>query len=303
MSERRTQTRYLPLRVRIRPANELSQHGREQSGSVTENPPRSQAGQPGVPDLSHVSVSERYVQQVQELLRLSALLRTNLSLDEVLQQIAASMAACVGLRVIVISILDETAKYLRPVAFAGVSEEDQRMLNTNPFSVEALLRMMSQEFRVSQSYFIPHDRSEIFNETLRTNGNPGRNEDETGVWHPEDMLMVPLYSPREQKILGCLSLDDPESGRTPTLEMIRMIELFANNAAVAIDTMRIFQEREAERISLEESIMALCEELEQVCRGDLRVRIHSNYQKLQPVADALNRAVDVASGIYKIYRL
>ena len=292
MSERRIQTRYLPLRVRIRPSNEFSQHGREQSGSATELPSRSQASQPSVPDLSQASALERSVQQIKEILRLQALLRTGASLDDVLPQIAASMSACTGFRMMVISLLDETARYLRPIAFAGVSEEDQRMLYAHPFSVEVLSRMMSQEFRIGQSYFIPYSRGDIFNETPRISNGTELNEGEINSWHSEDTFIVPLYSPREQRILGCVSLDDPQNGKIPTQETVDVAELFANSIATAVDNARNLQERETERSSLDEGLTALREQLEQVRRGDLRVRIHVTHQKLLPAADAINKTIE-----------
>jgi methyl-accepting chemotaxis protein len=293
MSERRVQTRYLPLRVRIRPSNELNLHGREQSGSPPENAFRPQASQPNIPNLSSASVSERHAQQIKELLRLSALLRVGVSLDDVLPQIVASMAAYTGFRVAVMNLLDETARYVRPVAFAGVTEEDQRMLYVHPFSVEALSRMMSQEFRVSQSYFIPYDRSDTSsNEASRISTNVESSEDEAGSWHLDDTLIIPLYSPREQRILGYISLDDPQDGKMATLETIEIAELFANTAATAVDNVRLAQEREAERSSLDEGITSLRDQLEQVRRGDLRVRIQVHHQKLVPAAEALNKAIE-----------
>src|SRR5437762_6035646 len=78
-----------------------------------------------------------------------------------------------------------------------------------------------------------------------------------GGWHPEDMLIVPLFSPRQKKLLGVLSLDDPEDGKIPTVESMEVAELFANQAAIAIDNARIFQEREAEHRALEEGIALL----------------------------------------------
>ncbi len=290
MSERRMQTRYLPLRVRIRPSNDFSQHGREQPDSAAEA-----LSHPQVPEASDLSsVSDRQVQQIKELLRLQALLRTDATLDNVLSQIAASMAAYTGFRVMVISLLDETARYLRPVAFAGVSEEDQRMLYVHPFSVEVLSRMMSQEFRVSQSYFIPYNRGDVFNEvtTPRTSNSADLSGSETGNWHAEDTFIIPLYSPHEQRILGCISLDDPQNGRNPSLETIELAELFANNAATAVDNARFLQEGEADQSSLDEGIAALREQLEQVRRGDLRVRIQVTHQKLLPVVDAINKTIE-----------
>ena len=67
-----------------------------------------------------------------------------------------------------------------------------------------------------------------------------------------------------------------------------MTELFANQAAIAIDNAMFFQEREAERLALEEEIARLRHDLEQVRHGDLRVRVHSTHEKLQPVVEAVN---------------
>jgi len=100
-----------------------------------------------------------------------------------------------------------------------------------------------------------------------------------------------------KKLLGFLSLDDPEDGKLPTLESIEVVELFASQAAIAIDNARIFQEREAERLALEEAIALLRRDLEQVQEGDLRIRIcvrsshERSLQILQPVADAINTMV------------
>jgi len=91
--------------------------------------------------------------------------------------------------------------------------------------------------------------------------NKTANDYEPGGWHPDDALIVPLYSPRKKKLLGLLSLDDPEDGKIPTLESLEVAELFANQAAVAIDNARIFQERDAEHRALEEGIALLRDDL------------------------------------------
>ncbi|HLZ55403.1 MAG TPA: methyl-accepting chemotaxis protein, partial [Ktedonosporobacter sp.] len=142
------------------------------------------------------------------------------------------------------------------------------------------------EFRISQSYFISHENHDVFAEGnwLPSEAN---NSYIPGGWY-DDALLVPLFSPRERKMLGVLSLDDPEDGQLPTLESIEVVELFANQAAIAIDNARLFQEREDERLVLEQGIAVLREDLEQLQSGDLRVRVRATHQKLQPIADAMN---------------
>jgi methyl-accepting chemotaxis protein len=76
-----------------------------------------------------------------------------------------------------------------------------------------------------------------------------------------------------------------------------MIELFANQAAIAIDSARIFQEREAERSALEEAIVSLRSDLEQLQSGDLRVRVQTSHQKLQPIVEAMNIMIKEISEI------
>src|SRR6266567_1187743 len=111
--------------------------------------------------------------------------------------------------------------------------------------LEEVLRIMRPEFSVSQSYFIPHEHFDDFADIPRSVDMSMENY-EPGGWHPEDALIVPLFSPRKKKLLGFLSLDDPEDSKVPTLESIEVAELFANQAAIAIDNARIFQEKEAE---------------------------------------------------------
>ncbi len=140
------------------------------------------------------------------------------------------------------------------------------MIRENPLTVEQMHRLMRPEFRISQSYFIPHQYAAMYAD-VAVSVEKSVDDYEPGGWHPVDLLIVPLFSPRQKKLLGVLSLDDPEDGRKPTVESMEMIELFANQAAIAIDSARIFQEREAERVALEEAIVSLRSDLEQVQSG------------------------------------
>ena len=292
MSERKLQNKYVPLRLRIRPSAEQVQWERENLATTgTSTRPL-----PPVPDLNHISETQRHAQQIKELIRLGHLLRADLGLNEVLQQIVASIAACIGFRSSVIRLIEEDGAHLSSVAFAGLSEEDQQILRDAHAPIGKLVKLMRPEFRISQSYFISHEHIDVFSDfQVVTSKTP---EDyAAGGWHPEDALIVPLFSPREQKLLGILSLDDPEDGKVPTVESIEVAELFANQAAIAIDNARLFQEREAERVALEESITQLREDLLPIQRGDLRKRVHSTHQKLQPIGDAINTMLEEISSI------
>src|SRR5205085_1969189 len=78
----------------------------------------------------------------------------------------------------------------------------------------------------------------------------------------------------QKKVLGCRSVDDPEDSKVPAVESIEVAELFANQAAIAIDNVRILQGKEAESQVLDKAIAALLYNIEQIQRGELGVRIH-----------------------------
>ncbi len=299
MSEKKQQNLFVPLRVRFRSPAEQAQWEMEHAAPIL--PSYSSTGHIDAQDsqiipLPRGMASAQRTQQIKELIRLGTVLRAELGLNEVLQQIVASISSCTGFRMAVINLLEDNNDKTSPVAFAGGSEEGNRLIRENPLTVEQMHRLMRQEFRISQSYFIPHQYADMYADVV---GIVDKSADdyEPGGWHPEDMLIVPLFSPRQKKLLGVLSLDDPEDGRVPTVESIEMIELFANQAAIAIDSARIFQEREAERVILEEAIDLLRRDVEQVQHGDLRVRVQSSHEKLQPVVEAMNIMIKEISEI------
>ena len=287
-----------PVRLRIRSsalAAQVEQKRKEQQ-STLEGSDASAASDASMPEkngdaITSMSIS-REKRQVKELLRLTSLMSAGLGLDEVLQQVVASIASYTGFRIAVVNLADSgNQEYILPVTFIGISDEDKRLLQNNPLTKAQMYRLMHPQFRISQSYFIQHQQFEreladIVSAIPMHSALEDEREDKK--WHPGDSLFVPLTSPREQQLFGFLSLDDPEDGCIPTLEHVEMIELFANQAAVAIDNARIFQERERERVALEQGLAALREDIEQIRNGTFNVHVRSLHPQLKPISEAVN---------------
>jgi methyl-accepting chemotaxis protein len=299
MSERRQQNWSVPLRVRFRSPAEQAQWEREHILQPALGD--SQTLPPPVADAATVSSidAQRRTRQTKELLRLSNIMRADLGLSEVLQQIVASASVCAGFRILVMHLIEDESDLLSPIAFAGMSEENINILRAVRRPAEQIIRLMRPEFRIGQSYFISHEYIEDFADIVSVIHK--KVEDyrtmEPGGWHPDDAVIVPVFSLRKKKLLGFLSLADPEDSRIPTIESIEVAELFANQAAIAIDNVRIFEEKEAESQVLDKAITSLLGDVEQIQRGDLRVRIHSSHEKLQPIGEAINQMVEEFSDI------
>jgi len=183
----------------------------------------------------------RRAEQLNSLLEIGNVLRMNLSLEEVLDQIAYSIQDAVGFDMALLSIVEGDQPTLRRVAASGLpiaTFEEMRQVRQ---PLERFERIMREEYRISHSYFFPHQRAEDWMQGLHVYTPSASGEEwEDGRWHEEDMLIVPLRS-SEGTIIGILSVDDPRDGRVPSRSTIEALEIFANQAAVAIENAQLYQ--------------------------------------------------------------
>lgn len=233
---------------------------------------------------------ERRTRQIKEIVRLGTTLRAEMRLDEILQQVVESISGALGFNVAVINLVHQDRERVEIAASVGLTDAERARLAQNPPIASRLLSVMRPEFCISKSYFISHNYKHLFEGvegvTVYTPLPPSAQRP-PDAWHPEDALLIPLVSPGEDRLLGILSLDQPEDGKAPTLETIEIIELFASQTALAIDTSRLFQEREQERRALESGLFELLFQLEQMRQGYLDVRIQLAGSALGPIADSL----------------
>ncbi|HEV2239131.1 MAG TPA: GAF domain-containing protein, partial [Ktedonobacterales bacterium] len=206
--------------------------------------------------------SERRVRQIRELVRLSATLHADGGLDEILEQLAGAVTATIGFGAAVFNLVHEASPHLDVVAAVGLDEQTFQQLRQAPPRLAAVERVMRPEFMLpgSQSYHIGHQYSYLMKDiesvTVHPAPPPGAPH-APDAWHPDDLLLVPLTSSRDQRLLGILSLDEPEDGKIPSRETMEVVELFANQAALAIEMASVFEEREHERQLLRSGLYAL----------------------------------------------
>ncbi len=142
----------------------------------------------------------------------------------------------------VISLLDKDWKVLT-FGHAGLGAGEAEGVGAQqPLTSEERGRIFQERYRISSSYYVPHD-DPLALESLRGIAST-RAASEFIDWHPDDLLFVPLYG-RGGRIIGTISVDDPVDGRRPNAESLRVIELFAKEAASAIELANLYREVEA----------------------------------------------------------
>ena len=243
---------------------------------------------------------ERRTRQIKEIMRLGAAMRAEMGLENILRQVVEAVSSTLGFGVAALNLVQNANEYVEVVASVGLTDaEHQRLIKTPP-PLSRLLAVMRPEFCISHSYFISHHYKHLLDGvegvTVYSPVPPG-SQRAPDAWHPEDVLFVPLVGQREDRLLGILSLDQPDDGKVPAIETIEIVELFAGQAAIAIETSRLFQEREQERQALEAQLFELLYHLEQVRQGNLDVRVQLSGTTLRPMADSLNSVLQTLSGL------
>ncbi|HEU0027792.1 MAG TPA: methyl-accepting chemotaxis protein [Ktedonobacterales bacterium] len=241
--------------------------------------------------------AERRMRQVKEMVRLGAALRAEMGIERICAQVVEAVSGSTGFRVAALNLARQDSEFMDVVATTGLSPANQRELLERPPRLEELRAGMQARFRRSRSYFIPHQDSQVIPATGVVEPPP---EPATGApdeWDPEDVLLTPLVSPRTGRLLGLLSLDQPEDRQVPTLETIEIIELFADQAALAIDTSRLFAEREQERRMLDEGLALLRRSLELARDHDLSQPAPPLSVGLAPLASSLNDLLLTLNGL------
>lgn len=291
MTQQRPHNGPIPVRLRFRSLAEQAQDYPHTNGHSA------QAASASMTVDADVLRARQRTRQIKELIRLGNMLRADSNLDEVLQRIIAAMSGCTGFRIGVIKLIDAGSEYLEAVAFSGLAPEVERQIRASRESVQQLERIMRAEFRKSQSFFVSHEHISEFSD-IPLFSQAVEVDYEPGGWHPDDLFIIPLYSPRRRRLLGILSLDGPVDGKIPSLESIEMIELFANQAAIAIDNARMFEEHEADRRAMHEAVAAFRGELELIRQGDWRVRVRPVNPRLHRLAEAVNAVVEQVAGLF-----
>jgi len=194
----------------------------------------------------------RRADQLAQLLELARTVRSDRPLEVNLEAIAFGLQEAVGFNVVNIHLLEAQTRRTRRAVAVGLPLPVIEATRGVQHAWENIERLMRDEFRLSQSYFLPQERAAHLTVGLETIPMPGGervSESGPSAWHPDDLLIVPLQGAGAEP-LGFISLDDPRDGRRPSRAVIEVVEIFANQAVQTIENVRLYQaaERRARRL-------------------------------------------------------
>jgi signal transduction histidine kinase len=196
------------------------------------------------------------------LLESSNRIRVETELSGFLQEVCDAIRETLGWSYVVMTLRDYAGGTTQPVAAAGYDEEEKSgILRRGPSPLSRIETMFREEFRISNSYYIDHRHSDQVRASASFVIDSGSPRDtQEGLWHLEDALLIPVMLRGE--LLGIISPDVPRNGRQPSLEDVQALELFANQAAVAIENARLYEREKATAAALRDRLAILSALLE-----------------------------------------
>jgi hypothetical protein len=195
--------------------------------------------------------SRRRSARIKKVLEIATSINSNLSLDKVLHEIVHAVSDAVGFRIVLLRVLNAVEGTFEARAFAGLAREAIHKLEQHPVRQEEFESWLREEFRISRSYFIGHEKH-FWPEDDEEGYTPDLGARGEGEWHPEDVLFVPLYT-KDGAVMGYLSVDDPVDRKPPTRETIEVLEILATQAVVALQNAALYERLHEGMRQLEEA--------------------------------------------------
>ncbi len=178
----------------------------------------------------------RKSRQLANILEIGNELKTNLDLDSLLDKIAKSVKNDLGFKAVLLSLIDDSGTHFVRVAQAGIDDLWEKIKDIK-VPREEVTNYFKDEFLISKSYYINHKFG------LRSDYDFILERDFQNLkegWNQEDMLFIPVKN-KQGKLIGVFSCDEPVDGNIPDIETIQSLEIFANQAAAAIEGAKAYE--------------------------------------------------------------
>lgn len=197
-------------------------------------------------DLRKREVIEERSNQLVFLMNNAAEMIRAIGLSDRLQQVAESIRQLGWRRVVIRAFKDESMEIADPkdMVTAGLSDREKEHLWINRAPGQVWRERFGPEyerFKIGEFYHLPWSDPWVRERFATGVVSSKLSEKDMVDWDPQDLLYAPLRL-MDGRIIGIISVDDPVDGKRPTTDSLVPLELFINQAAVAIENAQLIQE-------------------------------------------------------------
>jgi len=187
--------------------------------------------------------------QLEQLAMAAAAALAIRDLEVIGQTVSGAIARHSDYQRVIISLFKGDYPFRDIIGFAGIDEDTITRLRHVELPKSWYDRVFEHGIRFGQfSYYIPHTMKHILNQEATVYGS---GEAPTGLnrWHPDDNLFVRMDDD-QGNFIGVISVDNAKSGRRPSDETVRPLEIFSSLIAQLI----VLRKEQNRRTRLEEQL-------------------------------------------------
>jgi PAS domain S-box-containing protein len=241
----------------------------------------------------------RRVGTLDKLLETTHSLHTDQPLEEAMEAIAYGIQESTPFSIVLISVYDPESGNLVRVTGAGLPIDTLSALRARTHPWSAIKQLLKNEYRFSNSFFIPFDKVPVIPEEIHTAVAmplPGDSEKiASQTWHAEDLLLVPLFQDGDEP-LGMISVDAPRNRLRPDRPAIEALEIFASQAVLVVSNFKKLKELNTRadilRLESERAIQAV-----QTAQEHLPILLHKDVEQTIAIQRISQRARRIRAGL------
>ncbi len=165
--------------------------------------------------------------QIERFSKISAAILSIEDETELFKYIANAVTEISDFDRVLISYFTEAPPFRKIIAHQGVKKADLDRVEKIEMPREKYLGYFEKGIKIgNQSCYIPAHKKDILDQRalVPSEKTYSGNENE---WNKEDNLLVAMKDTQDE-IIGMISVDDSKSGKVPTEETVRPLEIFAN---------------------------------------------------------------------------
>jgi diguanylate cyclase (GGDEF)-like protein/PAS domain S-box-containing protein len=167
------------------------------------------------------------LQQMESFSSISADILSIEDEEELFERIAQAVVDISDYERVLISYFTDKPPYREIIGYRGITEAEYNRVQKVSMPKEKYLKYFERGVEIGdQSCYIPHKMKSILDKKAFIPGEKSYPEKE-GLWHKDDNLLVAMRDTKGE-LIGIISVDDSKSGRIPTEETVRPLEIFAN---------------------------------------------------------------------------
>lgn len=225
---------------------------------------------------------QQRTQQIEHFVESSRVFHSDRPLEEVYEDLVYAIQEGVGFNVVLLSLAERegTDWSLHQVTAAGLPLEQLQQLQQARQPWQQIEQLMQPEHALGNAFFIPAPEAPgDLAISVAADTFPAGDVAQADVWQEHDLFFIPMRDSRGQP-LALINLAAPLDGQRPNLNTARVLEIFANQAANALENVQLFHNMRDYAIELQQ--------LHNVSQQTLREPEFG--AKLQWIADGLQTA-------------